>query len=148
MSDFQNKNKGVELVCHSAITNKVYKKLYEEDRVDSLVGVIQVCSRKGYTMEQTIQVVLKHFGGYITEEELTLQTFQHMVQTHPDIGEAWGYGGVGEDVRDMIIKNHAFKLATQSENLEDIETYRRIYDKSEVSQKDMRTIVNMNIRRK
>lgn len=142
------RNKGVELACRSLIVSTIYDKLNREGRIGQLIGIIQICSGEGYDMKKTIDVILKHFKGYITKEELTEETFKVMLQGHIDIAEAWGFGGMGEKVRDMMIRNRAFELASKAETIDTIETYRRIYDGGDLRPQDMRQVVNFNIQRK
>lgn len=135
---------GVELACKSVVTCEIFDRIVNEGRMPMFIGVVQLCSVERKTIEETIDVLLKHFKGYIDPELLTVDMFKHILSNNIQVAEAWGYGGVGDKVRDIMIKNKAFEIASSSESLEDIVLYSKLQEGT-VNVKEAANTINFNI---
>lgn len=143
--DIKERNiKGVELACKSVVTCEIFDRIIAEGRMPMFIGVVQLCSVERKTIRETIDTLLEHFKGYIEPELLTEDMFKHIISNNIQVAEAWGYGGVGEKVRDIMIKNKAFEIAHNSESLEDIVLYNRLQDGT-VNSKEAANTINFNI---
>lgn len=119
--------KGVETVCKSLIKNELIEKLRDNSRYDRFLAVVQLCSSKNMTIEQTVQFIRDSFGGYINEQELTVKLFKKILKEEPDVADAWGYGVSGSEISDIMIKKRAVQLALKADDIETIKTYNEIY---------------------
>lgn len=140
---------GVELACKSVISCEIFDKLTREGRLPMFIGVVQVCSIDKMDVAETVETLLNHFRGYLDKETFTEEMFTYIIKNNVKVAEAWGYGGVGKKVREVMIENRAFELAHGSESLEDIELYNSLYNKQETQDNsDNRHVINFNIQKR
>lgn len=104
-----------------------YDKLSRDGRWDRFVAVVQSCSMRGLTVDETVVAVNKFFPGYFRKMAFDVKSFKKLLQDFPELSQAWGYGVLGDDVTDIQVKNHALKLVMSSDNIDDVKTFTDIY---------------------
>lgn len=134
-------------LCKSQVYNALYDKLRKERRLDRFIAVVQHCSMKGLSIDETCKTIVGCFPGYINEKDLTVECFTDMIQNYNDISVAWGYGSIGDEISQVMIKNKAFKLVEKSTSLSDIAIYQELFGRKEEisSEKDNKATVNFNL---
>lgn len=104
-----------------------YDKLSRDGRWDRFVAVVQSCSMRGLTIDETVVAVNKFFPGYFRKMSFDVASFKKLLSDFPELSQAWGYGVLGDDVTDIQVKNHALKLVMSSDNIDDVKTFTDIY---------------------
>lgn len=130
-----------------------YDKLSRDGRWDRFVAVVQSCSMRGLTIDETVVAVNKFFPGYFRKMAFDVQSFKKLLSDFPELSQAWGYGVLGDDVTDIQVKNHALKLVMSSDNIDDVKTFTDIYgtqlQKNKAVEKtdddDKKTTFNFNL---
>lgn len=130
-----------------------YDKLSRDGRWDRFVAVVQSCSMRGLTIDETVVAVNKFFPGYFRKMAFDVQSFKKLLYDFPELSQAWGYGILGDDVTDIQVKNHALKLVMSSDNIDDVKTFTDIYgtqlQKNKAVEKtdddDKKTTFNFNL---
>lgn len=141
-----------ETLCKSQVFNELYEKLKSEGRLSRFIATVQYCSMSGLNVNDTVDVVIKAFPGYISEKEFTVDCFNDMLQNYSDVAVAWGYGTLGDEISNIIIKNKALKLIERTDKIEDIEIYNRVFNSVGSSDKEgnsnKETVINFNLNKK
>ena len=132
-------------LCTSQIYNELYDKLYKNFMVDRFVAVVQHCSVKGMTIEETISTLKAAFPSYINDDELTRDVFVNMLEDYPEVSFAWGYGQTGDEISKIIVKNKALKLVEKTDNMEDIQMYQDMFGVKQDESVDKSTSFNFNL---
>lgn len=137
-------------LCKSQIFNEVYNKLKTERRLDRFIAVVQYCSMSGINIDETVEVLLKAFPGYLSPDKLTVSCLNDMITNYSDISIAWGYGSLGDEISQIIVKNKALKIVEKSDNMDDIAAYQSLFGKKieESNNVDNKTTVNFNLFKK
>jgi len=137
-------------LCKSQVYNALYDKLRKDRRLDRFIAVVQYCSMSGLNIEDSIQVICKSFPGYIDSKDLTVECFEDMIKNYHDVSIAWGYGDLGDEISQIIVKNKAFKIVEKSNSLSDIAMYQELFAKKNetVNSDDKKTTVNFNLFKK
>lgn len=114
------------------ITNKagndLYNKLNIEKRLERFKALIKVCSSKGMSIYQTVEMLKNSLPGYIDNKSLTIDVFVDMLRKHSDIADCWGYGVYGDEINRQMVKDAAFNLAITALKMEEIKQYNEMYD--------------------
>jgi hypothetical protein len=140
-----------ETLCKSQVFNELYEKLKSEGRLSRFIATVQYCSMSGLNINDAVDVIIKAFPGYISEKEFTVDCFNDMLQNYSDIAVAWGYGTLGDEISNIIIKNKALRLIEKTDKMEDIEIYSRVFNgignsgKEESSSNG--TVINFNLKK-
>lgn len=141
--------KGVETVCKSLVKNEIIEKLRDSHRYERFLAIVQLCSEKNMSLENTVSTIKSAFGGYINENELTVKIFKNIIETELDVAEAWGYGTNGSEISNLMIKKKAVQLALAADDISVIKTYNEIYGQDGIasghSSNGGGTIVRLNI---
>lgn len=136
-------------LCKSQVYNALYDKLKRDGRLDRFIAVVQHCSMSGVDIKGARDVLVKAFPGYIDEKDLTIDCLNDMIKNYSDISIAWGYGSLGDEISQIIVKNKALRLVEQTDNMQDIVMYQELFDnKNEISSEDKKTTVNFNLFKK
>ena len=139
---------GVPNLCKSQVYNEVYSKLRKDWRLPRFIAVVQYCSSKGLTVEETVETILKSFPSYLDADNFTVDCFVDMVKSYSDIAIAWGYGPLGDEISQIIVKNKALQIVEKTDKMEDIQIYQSLYGKSEATSTDSvdsKTVINFNL---
>jgi glycyl-tRNA synthetase (class II) len=74
-----------------------------------------------------------------------------MIKNYGDVAVAWGYGPIGDEISNIIIKNKALRLVEKTEKMEDIEIYNRVFNSISTSEKEgnssKETVINFNLKK-
>lgn len=136
-------------LCKSQVYNEVYLKLRKDRRLDRFIAVVQHCSMSGLNIEETVKLICKSFPGYIDAKDMTVACFEDMIKHYHEISIAWGYGDVGDDITNIMIKNKALKIIENTDSMDDIVKYHEVFGmKTVVNNEDNKTTVNFNLIRK
>jgi hypothetical protein len=136
-------------LCKSQVYNALYDKLKKDGRLDRFIAVVQYCSMSGLDIKDSVQVLVKSFPSYIDEKDLTVDCLNDMIKNYSDISVAWGYGSLGDEISQIIVKNKALKIVENTDNMEDIRAYQEMFGKKdEISSTDNKTTVNFNLFKK
>lgn len=136
-------------LCKSQVYNALYDKLKKDGRLDRFIAVVQYCSMSGLDIKDSVQVLVKSFPSYIDEKDLTVDCLTDMIKNYSDISIAWGYGSLGDEISQIIVKNKALKIVENTDNMEDIRAYQELFgNKNEISSTDNKTTVNFNLFKK
>lgn len=136
-------------LCKSQVYNALYDKLKKDGRLDRFIAVVQHCSMSGVDIEGARDVLVKAFPGYIDEKDLTIDCLNDMIKNYSDISIAWGYGSLGDEISQIIVKNKALRLVEKTDNMQDIVMYQELFgNKNEISSTDNKTTVNFNLFKK
>lgn len=133
-------------LCKSQVYNALYDRLNRDGRLDRFIAVVQYCSMSGLDIEASIQVICKSFPSYISEKDLTVEVFRDMITSYHNIAVAWGYGTLGDEISQIIVKNKALQLVQKTDNMDDIVKYQSVFGKKEESAvEDNKTTVQFNL---
>lgn len=136
-------------LCKSQVYNTLYDKLKKDGRLDRFIAVVQHCSMSGVDIKGARDVLVKAFPGYIDEKDLTIDCLNDMIKNYSDISIAWGYGSLGDEISQIIVKNKALRLVEKTDNMQDIVMYQELFgNKNEISSTDNKTTVNFNLFKK
>lgn len=136
-------------LCKSQVYNALYDKLKKDGRLDRFIAVVQHCSMSGVDIKGARDVLVKAFPGYIDEKDLTIDCLNDMIKNYSDISIAWGYGSLGDEISQIIVKNKALRLVEKTDNMQDIVMYQELFgNKNEISSTDSKTTVNFNLFKK
>ena len=136
-------------LCKSQVYNALYDKLKKDGRLDRFIAVVQYCSMSGLDIKDSVQVLVKSFPSYIDDKDLTVDCLTDMIKNYSDISIAWGYGSLGDEISQIIVKNKALKIVENTDNMEDIRAYQEMFgSKNEISSTDNKTTVNFNLFKK
>ena len=136
-------------LCKSQVYNALYDKLKRDGRLDRFIAVVQYCSMSGLDIKDSVQVLIKSFPSYIDKKDLTVACLTDMIKNYSDISVAWGYGSLGDEISQIIVKNKALKIVEKTNNMEDIQAYQEMFgNKNEISSTDNKTTVNFNLFKK
>lgn len=136
-------------LCKSQVYNALYDKLKKDGRLDRFIAVVQHCSMSGVDIKGARDVLVKAFPGYIDEKDLTIDCLNDMIKNYSDISIAWGYGSLGDEISQIIVKNKALRLVEKTDNMQDIVMYQGLFgNKNEISSTDNKTTVNFNLFKK
>ncbi|WIV13195.1 hypothetical protein [Proteiniborus sp. MB09-C3] len=135
------------MLCMSQVAADVYDKLTKNGRQKRLLSLIRMCSSKALSEEETAKTIVKYFNSFITEKELGYETFLALVETYPDIYEAWMYGEIGDELNAQMIKDRAFEMAMQSDDVSKIVQYTKTYvdQEDEEQSNSMSADISFNI---
>lgn len=140
-----------ETLCKSQVFNELYKKLRNEGRLSRFLATVQYCSMSGLDITDAVDMISKAFPGYINAKEFTVDCFNDMLKSYSDVASAWGYGPVGDDISNIIIKNKALSLIEKTDKMEDIEIYNSIFNSVNTSEKEENssngTVINFNLKK-
>lgn len=138
--------KNTPQLCKSQVYNALYDKLKIDRRLDRFIAVVQHCSMSGVDIKGARDVLVKAFPGYIEDKDLTVECLEDMIKNYSDISAAWGYGSLGDEISQIIVKNKALRLVETTGNMQDIAMYQEMFgNKNEVDSKDNKTTVNFNL---
>lgn len=136
-------------LCKSQVYNALYNKLKKDGRLDRFIAVVQYCSMSGLDIKDSVQVLVKSFPSYINEKDLTVDCLKDMIKNYNDISVAWGYGSLGDEISQIIVKNKALRIVEKTDNMEDIRAYQELFgNKNEINSTDNKTTVNFNLFKK
>lgn len=137
-------------LCKSQVYNEVYGKLRKDRRLDRFIAVVQYCSMSGLNIEETVKLICKSFPGYIDAKDMTVACFEDMIKNYHEISIAWGYGGAGDDITEIMVKNKALKIIENTDNMDDIVKYQEVFGRKTVANntEDNKTTVNFNLIKK
>lgn len=136
-------------LCKSQVYNALYDKLKRDKRLDRFIAVVQHCSMSGVDIKGARDVLVKAFPGYIDNKDLTIECLEDMIKNYPDISVAWGYGSLGDEIAQIIVKNKALQLVEKTDSMQDIQMYQEMFgNKNEISSADNKTTVNFNLFKK
>ena len=136
-------------LCKSQVYNALYDKLKRDKRLDRFIAVVQHCSMSGVDIKGARDVLVKAFPGYIDDKDLTVECLEDMIKNYSDISVAWGYGSLGDEISQIIIKNRALKIAESTNDMNDIVMYQEMFgNKNEISSDNNKTTVNFNLFKK
>jgi hypothetical protein len=137
-------------LCKSQVYNTLYERLKKDKRLDRFIAVVQYCSMSGLDIEDSIKVICKSFPSYISDKDLTVGCFEDMIKNYHDIAVAWGYGDLGDEITQIIVKNKALRLVENTDNMDDIVKYQALFgNKNEkLTLEDNKTTVNFNLFKK
>ena len=136
-------------LCKSQVYNALYDKLKKDGRLDRFIAVVQYCSMSGLDIKDSVQVLVKSFPSYINEKDLTVDCLKDMIKNYSDISIAWGYGSLGDEISQIIVKNKALRLVEKTDNMQDIVMYQEMFgNKNDISSTDNKTTVNFNLFKK
>lgn len=140
-----------ETLCKSQVFNELYEKLKDEGRLSRFIATVQYCSMSGLNVTDTVNTIIKAFPGYINAKEFTVACFNDMIKNYGDVAVAWGYGPIGDEISNIIIKNKALRLVEKTSKMEDIEIYNRIFNSVGSSDKEgnssKETVINFNLKK-
>lgn len=125
--------KNAPQLCKSQVYNALYDKLKRDGRLDRFIAVVQYCSMSGLDIKDSIDVLVKSFPSYIDKKDLTVDCFTDMIKNYNDISVAWGYGSLGDEITQIIVKNKALKIVETTTNMQDIAMYQEMFGKKETS---------------
>ena len=118
-------------------------------RLDRFIAVVQHCSMSSVDIKGARDVLVKAFPGYIDNKDLTIECLEDMIKNYSDISIAWGYGSLGDQIAQIIVKNKALQLVEKTDSMQDIQMYQEMFgNKNEVSSNDNKTTVNFNLFKK
>lgn len=136
-------------LCKSQVYNALYDKLKKDGRLDRFIAVVQYCSMSGLDIKDSVQVLVKSFPSYINEKDLTVDCLKDMIKNYNDISVAWGYGSLGDEISQIIVKNKALRIVEKTDNMEDIRAYQELFgNKNDINSTDNKTTVNFNLFKK
>ena len=136
-------------LCKSQVYNALYDKLKKDGRLDRFIAVVQYCSMSGLDIKDSVQVLVKSFPSYIDEKDLTVDCLTDMIKNYSDISIAWGYGSLGDEISQIIVKNKALRIVEKTDNMEDIRAYQELFgNKNDINSTDNKTTVNFNLFKK
>lgn len=138
-----------ETLCKSQVYNELYDRLRKDLRLDRFIAIVQYCSINGLDIKDTIDTICKSFPSYIDKKDLTESCFRDMISNYHDIAVAWGYGKLGDEISNIIVRNKALKIVETTDSMEDIQIYNSLYgSKEEINSEDNKTTVNFNLFKK
>ena len=114
-------------LCKSQVYNELYDKLRKDGRLDRFIAVVQHCSMSGVDIKGARDVLVKAFPGYINDKDLTIECLEDMIKNYPDVSVAWGYGPLGDEISQIIVKNKALRLVEKTDNMQDIVMYQEMF---------------------
>ena len=136
-------------LCKSQVYNALYDKLKRDGRLDRFIAVVQHCSMSGVDIKGARDVLVKAFPGYIDNKDLTIECLEDMIKNYPDISVAWGYGSLGDEIAQIIVKNKALQLVEKTDSMQDIAMYQEMFGRqNDISSTDNKTTVNFNLFKK
>lgn len=136
-------------LCKSQVYNALYDKLKRDGRLDRFIAVVQHCSMSGVDIKGAREVLVKAFPGYIDEKDLTIDCLEDMIKNYPDISIAWGYGSLGDEIAQIIVKNKALRLVEKTDSMQDIAMYQEMFGNNNgINSTDNKTTVNFNLFKK
>jgi hypothetical protein len=128
-------------LCKSQVYNELYAKLRQDRRLDRFLAVLQHCSIKGLSLNDAIDVLISAFPSYIDKKELTIEVLTDMIKSYSDVSMAWGYGNIGDEISQLIVKNKALRIIEDTDKMEDIKIYMELFGSNrEVEKND--TVIN------
>jgi hypothetical protein len=138
-----------EHLCKSQVYNRLYDRLKTDGRLDRFIAVVQYCSMSGLDIKDSIEVIVKSFPSYIDEKDLTVECFTDMIKNYNDISVAWGYGSLGDEISQIIVKNKALRIVEKTDSMQDIMIYQEMFGKkNDISNEDKVTTVNLILGKK
>ena len=134
-------------LCKSQVYNELYDKLRKDGRLDRFIAVVQHCSMSGVDIKGARDVLVKAFPGYINDKDLTIECLEDMIKNYPDVSVAWGYGPLGDEISQIIVKNKALQLVEKTDNMQDIVMYQEMFGKTDEtsSNENNATVFNFNM---
>lgn len=136
-------------LCKSQVYNALYDKLKRDGRLDRFIAVVQHCSMSGVDIKGARDVLVKAFPGYIDNKDLTIECLEDMIKNYSDISVAWGYGSLGDEIAQIIVKNKALQLVEKTDSMQDVVMYQEMFgNKNNISSNDNKTTVNFNLFKK
>lgn len=135
-------------LCKSQVYNEVYNKLIKDKRIDRFVALVQYCSTCGYDMKKTVEFISSSLPYYIDKKQFDVKCFEDMIKNHSEIAIAWGYGTMGDEISNIIVKNKALQLVKKTDKMEDIQIYNSMYGNNDNNVQDNSTVINFNIKKK
>ena len=114
-------------LCKSQVYNELYDKLRKDGRLDRFIAVVQHCSMSGVDIKGAREVLVKAFPGYINDKDLTIECLEDMIKNYHDVSVAWGYGPLGDEISQIIVKNKALRLVEKTDNMQDIVMYQEMF---------------------
>lgn len=139
-----------ETLCKSQVFNELYKKLKDEGRLSRFLATVQYCSMSGLSINDVVDTIIRAFPGYINEKEFTVDCFNDMLRNYSDVACAWGYGPIGDEISNIVIKNKALSLIEKTDRMEDIEIYNSIFNGTSTSEGESDnkgTVVNFYLKK-
>ena len=142
-SKYKELLKNTENLAKSSLYSEIYNKLVEEGKLNRFIATVQYCSIKNYDLDSTVELLIKSFPNFI--KEFDKATFIKMMEYHSDIATAWGYGVLGDEISNIMIKNKAIEIIENTKSMEDIEIYSKIFNKVDNVSNDNKTVINFNL---
>lgn len=140
----------------SKVLDNLYSDLVKDRKVRDLIALVQYCSSKQMTMEETVNAINSTFYGYLKYDKMDVYRFESLLDGYHDVAMAWGYGLMGTHIDLMkvqmkatnIIEGIADNVEDTQKALKSIEMYARLYDKeylSRLNSKDIDSGGNLNV---
>lgn len=103
---------GVE--CDSQLNDVLYKKLVESKKVRDFLGVIEMCSSRQCTIEDTCTILNKQFSRFIGNLTIDTNRFNSLLKIYKDIADAWDYGTCGTELDMWKVNRAATKMVMRN----------------------------------
>lgn len=138
-------------LCKSQVYNELYDKIRRDGRLNRFIAVIQYCSQSGLSIEDSVAKIADSFPSYIKADDFTVDCFKDMISNYSDISLAWGYGPLGDEISNIMVRNKALEIIGKTDNMADIEIYNKLYgnrDTVNTNNEDSKTIFNFSLTKK
>lgn len=136
-------------LCKSQVYNELYDKLRKDCRLPRFIAVVQYCSMTGLSIDDSVKRIMEAFPSYISKKEFNSNIFRDMIKNYSDISIAWGYGELGDEISQIMVKNKALQIIEKTDKMEDIQIYNSLYGKAnDTVGTDNKTVINFNLNKK
>lgn len=133
-------------LCKSQVYSEIYKQLENDSRLNRFIAVVQYCSLSGLSKKDSVDLIRRAFPGYLNNKNWNESIFDLMIREKKDIAIAWGYGPLGDEITQIMIKNRATELALKTQDIKELAIYNEMYKKQEQEATGSNgTVVNFNI---
>ena len=119
----------MKIISSEKIGYDLYEKLLMEGRLPRFRALVKLCSKRGLSIKDTVEEIKKAFPGYITNRTFNIDVFISMCRNHSDIASCWGYGDLGDEVTNQMIKDKATEIALSSDDIQVIKIYNEMYNR-------------------
>ena len=117
------------LLVSSGLADRVYSKLVDDSRLSRFLAAVRVFSEGYDDIESIVDKLKESFPFYLDKLDFSADVFRQMLESYPDVAEAYSYALIGDDVDAAMIRSKALKLALNTRSLEEIAIYESLYNK-------------------
>lgn len=119
--------------CPEVMGNDLSEILRYEGLLDRFNQIVKLCASKGMTTDELFEKLKSSFPNYYPLQNIDEKVFKEICRSVPEIRASWNYGILEEEDKSTMLKNKAFDIAMDTDDLKDIAIYNEMYDKENSS---------------